>query len=437
MTGDFSRDTFDPSKHYSRVLMQQGRVQIDSDWNEQTAIMNHLLQTLARDIFGAHGGMAGEPGFAIALKGKNIKIDKGYYYVDGIRCQNDAECWYQDDPVQVPRQPYYEPPSSEQIGNMSYARLLVYLDVWERIVTYIEDPALPDPALGGVDTAVRGQTVWQVRARPFEAGAMDECDKLLASATGRVKGKLKARLYSGEASTDPCIQSPESRYRGAENQLYRVQLHKGSDQGMSFKWSRENGSVVYPIRALPGDVATLENMGRYEPLQEDDWVEYVDDHFALGDVPGPMFQVVAVDPVAMRVTLKIARSAPVFDFDPDAHPFLRRWDQKTSKRTPLNDDGTVGFKEATTSEDNWLNLEDGLQVQFQAGGEYRAGDYWLIPARVATGKIEWPEENGEPQALEPRGVTHHYAPLAIVATDGTITNCRRCIVVTTKSCQEP
>ena len=30
MKGDFSRDTFDPLKHFSRVLMQQGRVQLDA-----------------------------------------------------------------------------------------------------------------------------------------------------------------------------------------------------------------------------------------------------------------------------------------------------------------------------------------------------------------------------------------------------------------------
>ena len=40
MKGDFSRDTFDPAKQFTRVLMQQGRVQLDADWNEQIAIWN-------------------------------------------------------------------------------------------------------------------------------------------------------------------------------------------------------------------------------------------------------------------------------------------------------------------------------------------------------------------------------------------------------------
>ena len=34
MKGDFSKDTFDAKKHFHEVLMQQGRVLLDSDWNE-------------------------------------------------------------------------------------------------------------------------------------------------------------------------------------------------------------------------------------------------------------------------------------------------------------------------------------------------------------------------------------------------------------------
>ena len=38
MSGDYSRKTFKPKRNYSGVLMQQGRVQLDADWNEQLAI---------------------------------------------------------------------------------------------------------------------------------------------------------------------------------------------------------------------------------------------------------------------------------------------------------------------------------------------------------------------------------------------------------------
>ena len=44
--GDFTRDTFDPAKRFLRVLYQQGRVQLDADFNEQVSILLHYLQSL-------------------------------------------------------------------------------------------------------------------------------------------------------------------------------------------------------------------------------------------------------------------------------------------------------------------------------------------------------------------------------------------------------
>ncbi len=79
MKGDFTRNTFDPEKHFLRVLMQQGRVQLDSDWNEQASILLHYLQTLATDLIGPYAGPVGDNwGFAI-LPGEDgdFKIGKG------------------------------------------------------------------------------------------------------------------------------------------------------------------------------------------------------------------------------------------------------------------------------------------------------------------------------------------------------------------------
>ncbi len=41
MKSDISRSSFDARKHYSKVVMQQGRVQLDADWNEQQDILLH------------------------------------------------------------------------------------------------------------------------------------------------------------------------------------------------------------------------------------------------------------------------------------------------------------------------------------------------------------------------------------------------------------
>ena len=77
MKGDFSRDTFDPTKDFSRVLMQQGRVQLDADWNEQAAILLHYLRTLAADLIGPCAGPEGDEvyGFEIGKATTDGKPD--------------------------------------------------------------------------------------------------------------------------------------------------------------------------------------------------------------------------------------------------------------------------------------------------------------------------------------------------------------------------
>ena len=49
------------------------------------------------------------------------------------------------------------------------ARHLVYLDVWNREVTHLEEPALVESAVG-VETTSRVQTVWQVKVWEPELG---------------------------------------------------------------------------------------------------------------------------------------------------------------------------------------------------------------------------------------------------------------------------
>src|SRR5439155_8932477 len=99
------------------------------------------------------------------------------------------------------------------------------------------------------------------------------------------------------------------------------------------------------------------------------------------------------------------------------------WDQAliapdADNKVKLNNSGGVVLEEG-----NWFTLEDGIQIHFQVGDKknpaiYRSGDYWLIPARTATGDIEWLRKGNEPMPLFPHGVEHHYAPLAIITLDG-------------------
>ncbi len=418
--GNFTRDTFKPDHHFSRVLMQQGRVQLDADWNEHVSIMVHYLRNLASDLIGPHGAprdTEGNPGkgFGVIKANKSgFEINPGHYYVNGILCEGtEAKRIIIDKSVTA-------------------KYLLVYLDVWERHLSHVEFDSIREVALGGPDTATRAKIEWQVQYQPTNKKIPDDILKnknyhgfmelLKEKKPGSARMRSRARRKEKE-NKEPCLIAPKSHYRGPENQLYRVEIHKGSgDNDVTFKWSRENGSVIFPIiKWVSDNVVSLEHLGRDGrcDLQPNDWVELYDDAYALQGSTDPLIQVDFVDHDNRRITLKQVPETNVGK-DPDKHPYLRRWDQKNGNKdgVPL----VEGFGER-----NWINLEDGIQIQFynivlekkenapKSAPQYYAGDYWLIPARTITGDVEWPGPAENPEDLPPHGVVHHYAPLAFLS----------------------
>jgi len=77
--GDYSRKTFNREKHYSGVLMQQGRVQVDADWNEQLDIQHYRTRVEAVDVIGLSGVPRKNDGFKIGTTpdGRNLTIAAG------------------------------------------------------------------------------------------------------------------------------------------------------------------------------------------------------------------------------------------------------------------------------------------------------------------------------------------------------------------------
>lgn len=52
MAGDYSRNGFKAERRVSTVRLQQGRVTLDSDVNEQADVVDSRLRALARDVGG-------------------------------------------------------------------------------------------------------------------------------------------------------------------------------------------------------------------------------------------------------------------------------------------------------------------------------------------------------------------------------------------------
>lgn len=448
MGADVTRETFDPAKHFSLVRFQQGRVQLDAEHNEQAAILLHYMRTLARDLIGPDGGpfsppqvRAGLPegGFGIGPVMGSVDVPEkdfyvltpGRYYVDGVLCENEIS--------RDSRTSGHLLPGALERGKVH----LLYLEVWEREVGSIQDDSIREVALGGPDTSLRSQVVWRVRAADEQPDGIpvpngltrDELDwpSWMEQWQSGNRGRLQARARVEEGmETDPCLAAPDARYRG-ENQLYRVEIHRGGEAGRAtFKWSRENASVVAPILRTAGETVYLEHLGADERagFAAGDWVEILDDDNELTGTPGLLLQVAAVDRARLSLKLRLPDDGevamPTYDETGIAgkHPFLRRWEQKAGderRGVPKMSEGAAVIAEGSGDE-GWLALEDGIRVQFQPGGRYRPGDYWLIAARAATGDVEWPSLEGHPGGVPPHGVERHYAPLAVVSlgNDGAI-----------------
>lgn len=421
MKADTTRSTFNPSKHYNGVRMQQGRVQLDADWNEQIDITGHRIETETVDVIGHCGAPIHDAGFHVVASANDLtaeekKLDEnqnapavaagdllisgGRYYVDGIMCENEHIVAYTKQP---------DLPNLQAVNQAG--TYLAYIDVWSRNITALEDASIGEVALGGPDTATRSKSVWQVKLfRVGDVNLAANCSSDFKTWTDEIApgtGKLAARAAVGAASNDPCIVAPGAGYRRLENQHYRVEVHDPGpfNAGATFKWSRDNGSIVTGWESQDVDKLTVKSIGRDKVLSfaSGQWVELIDDTLELLGKPGTLVQLTKAEGNILTINPATA-TGPVSIASFPKNPKVRRWDMAALLK-PTNN--------------NWIDLEDGVQVQFGAG-TYKTGDYWLIPARTATGDVEWPLDpaTNKPATQLPFGIQHHYCRLAVLKFNG-------------------
>jgi hypothetical protein len=286
-----------------------------------------------------------------------------------------------------------------------------YLEVTDHHVIDLADPVLREVALGGIDGASREQTAWQVKLRRLgPVGQAFACAQVLPAAV--TAGAMAARAKIAPGGTNPCIIEPTAQYRRLENQLYRVEVHTGGplgDPGTTFKFSRDNGSVVVRWIASTASTLGVSTIGRdaATSLAAGDWIELTDDQHELSRTPGTMVQIDTVQGTTLNLKPGTATgSTAIADFP--FNPRIRRWDQPTAT-IPLA---------RPASNDGYLALESGVEVRFE-DGTYTTGDYWLVPARTITGDVEWPRDLDGLPIAQPSRVAPHRAPLGIVEWTGT------------------
>ena len=111
------------------------------------------------------------------------------------------------------------PPSCTQpegaLGNFDKGTSQIYLDVWERLVTYVEDDSIREVALNGPDTAARTKVVWQIGAMPTHGGPLACSPAELRDRLQPVnRGRLRARGEPAPAAPIRAPSTPTRSYRG-------------------------------------------------------------------------------------------------------------------------------------------------------------------------------------------------------------------------------
>jgi carbonic anhydrase/acetyltransferase-like protein (isoleucine patch superfamily) len=250
-----------------------------------------------------------------------------------------------------------------------------------------------------------------------------EWSSLIKDAWNTFAQSSKDRKPSMNACAKQCpvsgnMTTNSTGYRRLQNQLYRVEIHQpgqvidgqpgnASNQKATFKWSRDNGSIVSLIensQDIQKGIITIRVSAQdaWSSSKTGQWIELLDEERELKGLPG---QLARLNRVSGN---KIEFDASSLDGNSLQAPTkVRRWDHTTKESSIF-----------TRTE--WVELEDGIKVQFNENSEYKTGDYWLIPARASTNDIEWPNDqaqdikNRQPLSQPALGVHHDYCLLASV-----------------------
>ncbi len=471
MKGDFSRLTGlnAKRKHYNGVLKQQGRVQLDSDWNELISIISHQRKIRTIDTIGHCGAPIHNSGYQILHPGggfADLLIATGRFYAGGLLCETTPSSklpineitgtedilvddtkidgieievghWVQiktdEDPIGVIGQitsvtfgelrigsdisslvgdlhPYLRrlvlySEQSDFPGSGAYQVVsgqtdLLYLDVWERHITPIEDGLLREVALGGPDTDTRSKVIAQVKTLTDvgNVNCEDEIDDW-HNLKKLPNGRMTTRLVVPADPIDPCQLGESGGFLGLENHLYRVEIHEVSG-GATFKWSSNNAAYAYAIKEFfedaPGNVVkiNLQQNGKDDILKikQQDWIEVSGDETDLNSgTAGTLVKVLEVDGTWLTLDTN------VFAHIGEGSTKVRRWD--ISNQRP---DVTTAIVSGTG-----FQLEDGIEIEF-SGSDFNVGAYWVFSARTLTGEIEILDREA------PLGIKHHYCKLGLV-----------------------
>ncbi|MBB3331410.1 hypothetical protein BDK63_002293 [Halomonas campaniensis] len=405
MKTQISRYRRESDHRYDAVHQQQGRVLTDADWNALVDALRRTLVEGSRQALGS--GMPANGGLLDIDQDGRPALRWGRVVVDGRLGEWVATPGADEDtdPLSVQADlPGLAPPAGDHV---------LYVDLWEREITALEDPSLADPALNGADTCTRTRTMVQLKWAPLDDDPFEEAAGLPAC------GDASLTLQEREEATlvdDPCEPQLEVFHPGIGDALFRLEVHHhpgpGGDGELVLKWSRENGAEAEARDALSPGFVSPDRV--YEPFGPDS-----DSHLGIHrhDSAG----------IPRRGTL-VAGRAPHEEEDPELR-WLRRWDgychltrsggawewqEGWHRGTALQRHDSeeqarqAGSAEVHLTDDRLLLMLDRYSLELELGERrFISGDYWLATLREAA------EEAAriELASATPLGIRHHYLRL--------------------------
>ena len=431
-TKDISRLSFDPGKHYSSVRMQQGRVMIDDDWNENERIENEDRRRARVEIVGPSGSP--DRGFRIAnpeitAAGHiNFEIEPGSFYLGGLRLEIDQKETYRL------QKDWLQQPSDLHPAAQGERYDLVYLKAWQQPVGAVEDGELFEVALGGADTSMRIRNMNRVRLEPgVQANdCKDAWQKLVEDWKVNKKGtlnkenerapdaSLQVTFVAGGNPDDLCTPLAAGGYLGAENQAIRVQIVDENN----LTWGFDNAAPLYRVSVnATGKTVTVKTDPKDQahwPLAKQTveilpWSAVLPNGEKVAGIEGHLSKVknsynpdtgelTLMTPVPADFGKEWASRDDHGDLEESSFNFyMRVWNRGADQISPEKMPFTVGTP---------LPLGNtGLEITI-SGDDHVSGNYWIIAARPETPNqvVPWELEKG----LAPHGIRRYYSPLALI-----------------------
>jgi hypothetical protein len=430
MKTQISKESHQPTKRYSGVYQQQGRMLTDADWGELMELVKQRLNDALHDVIDT--GAPRKRGVKISKdENGSLQIEGTHLYADGVKAivaPKDGSPG--DTPFPCDKQADFpDPPPLPSPSPGPAPGICIYGDVWDRPVIALEDEQLLDPALHGADTCTRTQTMAQIKWCPADKKPESPEDN-----PQKGNAQVTVSLHRKLAEKDPCdpcadVVAPEARIG---NYLFRVEVHdvKGSADApneVTLKWSSENGAEQHAVDAVPDDFKKGDWIWEFHDLTSE---KHLGVHLVDGFIPRRGELVTIFPP------------KPAEDDTVKGYPFVRRWDgyirlerKADGSYAPVTDAGgeiigrdkTAQLSESADPADKShgavlpgeafkVNLESLTLTVELKGKTVVAGDYWLAVVResihvVGTTVLE---------AAEPLGILHHYIKLAELKDDGTL-----------------